>query len=238
MREIEQNPIDMYIGQKLREYRVKRKMTLSDLAEMLEVSHQQIHKYELGQTKIPASTLYKLACVFSASPNCFFDGFDPQKFKISFPGDNDRIVFKPERSVNVLLVEDNAADEFLVRKVFESCPLKINLYVLHEGEGVLEFLRRKWTLSLSQRPDLIILDLHLPDISGLSLLKSIKVDRDLQDIPTLILTSSVSRKDMVAVYKNYAGGYICKSLDFQTFKKNMLTAMNYWCEAVVLPTAD
>lgn len=236
MTQIEQNPLDTYIGQKLREYRMKSQLTLMALADMLQVSHQQIHKYELGHTKIPASTLYKLAGIFSASPNCFFEGFDPQKFQVTIPEDSDRITFPPERSISILLVEDNAADEFLVRKVFESSPLKVDLYVLHGGEGVLDFLRRKWTLSLPQRPDLVLLDLHLPHIGGLSLLKSIKTDRELQGIPTLVLTSSLSRKDMQAVYKNHAGGYICKSLDFHTFKKNLLLAMSYWFEAVVLPT--
>ncbi|MBL0941477.1 MAG: response regulator [Alphaproteobacteria bacterium] len=229
------NPIDNFIGQKLRAYRSKLGWTLNDLAEKLEVSYQQVHKYEQGQTKIPASSLYRLSKIFSASPNCFFEGFNPDAHPNALQEDSDTIKFQDTKKISILLVEDDSSDEFLFRKALEESEHPYNLFTLHDGEQALEFLRRKRILTGFPRPDIVVLDLSLPKMNGHSLLRAIKQDREIQDIPVIILTSSLSKKDMMNVYRNYASGYICKSFDFKTFKKNILIALHYWTQVVALP---
>lgn len=233
--ENEVSPIDLFLGNKLRDFRNKVGWTLADLAEKSGVSHQQIHKYEQGYTKISASMLYKFSKIFSTTPNAFFEGFNPEQMLNINQLTEGMINLEPKTHINLLLVEDNPADEFLVRKALEKLDYKFNIYCLHEGEDVLVFLRKKQSTTSFQRPDIILLDLNLPKVSGQSILKSIKQDREIQDIPVLVLTSSLNKMDMINAYKNHASGYISKSFDYEVFEKNLKTAISYWVDAVVLP---
>ena len=229
------DPIDIFLGQKLRNFRSRVGWTLMDLADRIGVSHQQIHKYEQGQSKISASMLYKLANIFSTTPNSFFEGFVPEKYQAIPLIQNDTISLKVREKINLLLVEDSASDEFLVRKVLETSSHKFEIFCLHNGEDALNCLKGRNNVAPFSRPDIVLLDLNLPKLNGISILRSIKQDRDIQDIPVLILTNSLSKQDMMNAYKNFASGYISKSFDFNIFRKNLQTAISYWIDAVVLP---
>ena len=229
------DPTDVFLGQKLRNFRSRVGWTLMDLADRIGVSHQQIHKYEQGQSKISASMLYRLANIFSTTPNSFFEGFVPEKYQATPLIQNDTISLKVREKINLLLVEDSASDEFLVRKVLESSPHKFEIFCLHNGEDAINCLKGRGNTGPFARPDIILLDLNLPKLNGISILRSIKQDRDIQDIPVLVLTNSLSKQDMLNAYKNFASGYISKSFDFNIFRKNLQTAISYWIDAVVLP---
>ena len=229
------DPTDVFLGQKLRNFRSRVGWTLADLADRIGVSHQQIHKYEQGQSKISASMLYKLACIFSTTPNSFFEGFVPEKSQLTPLIQNDTISLKIRDKITLLLIEDSASDEFLVRKVLETSSHKFDIYCLHNGEDAINCLKGRSNSIPFHRPDIVLLDLNLPKLNGISILRAIKQDRDIQDIPVLILTNSLSKQDMVNAYKNFASGYISKSFDFNIFRKNLQTAISYWIDAVVLP---
>ncbi len=229
-------PIDLFLGQKLKDFRIKVGWTLSDLAEKIGVSHQQIHKYEYGSTKMSANTLYKLSRLFNTTPNSFFEGFVPEDVADKSENSNDNISLNKKEKINILLIEDNSADEFLVRKILNSSKYESNIFCLHDGQEVIDFLRRKLNITPFPRPDIILLDLNLPNVSGHSILKSLKQDRDLQNIPVLVITNSLSKKDMENCYKNHASGYMSKSFDYKTFQNNLLKAIGYWVETVILPS--
>lgn len=238
MQEHDLNPLDIYVGKKVRDFRCKVGWTLADLAERAGVSHQQVHKYEQGVTKISAGMLFKFSKIFSTTPNCFFEGFNPEGV-INFDASlNDTISLKPKLDINLLVVEDSAADEFLLRKALEGCDYNFNLFCIHDGDEVMSFLRKKSRTEPFNRPDLILLDLNLPKVGGLSLLRTIKQDRDLLDIPVVVLTSSMSKADMIQAYRHHASGYISKSFDYEMFKKKLHMAIHYWVEAVLLPDSD
>ncbi len=226
--------LDAFVGQKLRYFRNKVGWTLTDLGERVGVSHQQIHKYELGITKISASMLYKLAAVFGTTPNTFFEGFDLEKSCDDLV-DNPPHISQRKPVRNILLIEDNAADEFLIRNVLTDLNLGLTVFCVHEGMEALRLLRDKVNVANFPRPDLILLDLNLPNMGGLSVLKSIKQDREIQEIPVLVLTSSLNRIDVTNAYRNHASGFISKAFDFDTFKSNLETAISYWVNAAVLP---
>jgi len=228
--------IDSFLGQKLNDFRNKVGWTLSELGEKIGVSHQQIHKYEQGVTKLSANTLYKLSRLFNTSPNSFFEGFDANSFSESKNNNNDELYLNKKNKLNILLIEDNPADEFLVRKILNNSEYESNIFCLHDGEEVMDFLRKKLNITPFPRPDIILLDLNLPNVNGQSILRSLKQDRGLQDIPVLVITNSLSKKDMELSYKNYASGYMTKSFDFDTFQNNLLTAIKYWTETVILPS--
>lgn len=227
--------VDEYVGQKLRDFRERVGLTLLECAEKVGVSHQQIHKYESGQTKISTSMLYKFCKIFSVTPNCFFEGYNFDEARASsFEGD-DITCYPSLDKINVLLVEDNAEDQFLIRRALEEYDLKINFYCIHDGEEFLDIIKRRAGVTKIPMPDIILIDLNMPKINGHALLKSIKQSKDLRYIPVLVLTGSISRKDVIDSYKNYASGYIRKSFEYETLKKNIHIAISYWTEAVVLP---
>lgn len=227
--------IDIFLGKKLRDFRERVGWTLTELGERVGVSHQQIHKYENADSKISASMIFKFAQVFETNPNSFFDGFNI--IDLDFQR-GDTISLKQKDIINILLIEDSSADEFLIRKALENCGHQFNIYCVHDSEEVFNLLRRKVSIAPFPRPDLILLDLNLPKMNGLSILKSLKQDREIQDIPIIVLTSSLNKMDMINAYKNHASGFISKSFDFNVFQKNLQTTIDYWVEAVVLPTAS
>ncbi len=87
------------------------------------------------------------------------------------------------------------------------------------------------------KPDLIFLDIYLPNRNGISILKDIKKDALLGNIPIIMLTSNVDSSLMEQSYKYGSSGYICKSFDFVQFKKNITSCINYWSKTVVSPTS-
>lgn len=227
--------IDEYVGQKLRDFRRRVNITMFDLAEKVGISHQQIHKYELGQTKISTSMLYKFCKIFSVTPNCFFEGFTFDVPLSPVDTEEDITTLKNLNKINVLLVDDSAEDQFLFRSALEESNLNINMYCMHDAEEFLKIIKNKANITHMPIPDIIFLDLNMPKIDGNSLLKSLKHNRELQYIPIIVLTGSIRRKDVMDAYKNYASGYIRKSFEFETFKENLQLALTYWTKAVILP---
>ncbi len=226
--------IDAYVGHKLRTFREKIGLTLNDCAKKAGVSHQQIHKYELGQTKIPTGMLYLFCQLFSVTPNCFFEGYECENPDMSVQG-NDITSFRSIDKINILLVEDSSEDQFLIRKALEEYDFKINLFCIHDGEEFLNIVKRRTHITTIPLPDLIFIDLNMPKMDGLETLKCIKQSKDLRHIPVLMLTGSISIKDVMNSYKNHASGYIRKSFEYETLKKHIHLAISYWTEGVVLP---
>ncbi len=227
--------VDEYVGQKLRDFRERVGLTLMDCAEKVGVSHQQIHKYESGQTKIPTGMLYKFCKIFSVTPNSFFEGYDLNERNSSSLKPEEITAYPSLDKINVLLLEDNSEDQFLIRRALEEYELKINLYCIHDGEEFLDITKRRSNITKIPLPDIIIIDLNMPKINGVSILKSIKQNKDMKHIPVLVLTGSISIKDVMESYKNHASGYIRKSFEYETLKKHLHLAICYWTEVVVLP---
>ncbi len=227
--------VDQFIGQKLRDFREKVGLTLKDCSDRVGISHQQIHKYESGQTKIPSGMLYKFCKLFAVSANDFFIGYSGDENENSEPLPIDITTYRKTRKVNILLVDHHSEDQFQIIQSLEGFKDRANLYCIHDGAEFMNIIKSRSTISNIPIPDIIFFDLDIPKMEGISLLKYIKQDKQLKHIPVLLITSSINIKDVMSSYKNYAAGYIRKSFDFDVFKKHMQFALNYWTEAVVLP---
>lgn len=99
---------------------------------------------------------------------------------------------------------------------------------------MLDFFKSQPTSNIFPRPDLVFMNLSLPDLDGLTALRHIKRDRTLQDIPVIILSDSINKKDLIESYRNFASGFIKKSFDRSHFQSQILDSINYW-SAICLP---
>lgn len=131
----------------------------------------------------------------------------------------------------ILLVEDNPDDEALTLKAFQKNNILNEVVVARDGEEALDYLFCRGNYALRDKsinPELILLDLKLPKIDGLEVLKKIKTDARTQLIPVIILTSSSEEKDILKSYELYANSYIRKPVDFEQFSEAIRELGVYW----------
>ena len=131
----------------------------------------------------------------------------------------------------ILLVEDDEAHAEIVRRNFKDYRLANTLMHVTDGQAALDYLRHENEFSdpvTSPRPGIILLDLRLPKVDGLEVLKIIKTDPQLLQIPVVILTTSKAETDMVTAYAGHANSYLVKPVDFTQFTDLMTTFGYYW----------
>jgi len=131
----------------------------------------------------------------------------------------------------ILLVEDDPAHAEIVRRNLEGFRVANQINCLQDGQAALDYLYRRNSYAAataSPRPDLIILDLRLPKVDGLEVLRQIKEDAELKGIPTVVLTTSSAESDVVMAYTYGAGSYLVKPVDFKKFTELMETFGFYW----------
>lgn len=142
---------------------------------------------------------------------------------------------KCEKIVNILLVEDNSGDAYLIGQLLEKSTVCNHLHLVENGEQAMAFLRKEDPYRDSPRPDLVLLDLNLPGMDGRQVLAEIKSDPELSIIPVVVLTSSASEEDLIDTYRNHTNSYVTKPLDFEQFRKVFSCLMEYWFTIVKLP---
>lgn len=145
----------------------------------------------------------------------------------------------PDDIVELLLVEDNPADAELAIHSLRKFKLANNIYVVHDGAEALEFLfctGAYATRNPNQGPRVVLLDLKLPKVDGLEVLRRIKSDRRTQSLPVVVLTSSHEDKDLVEAYHLGANSYIVKPVDFNQFTEAMRQLGIYWLLLNKVPT--
>jgi two-component system, chemotaxis family, response regulator Rcp1 len=136
------------------------------------------------------------------------------------------------KPVEVLLVEDDPGDVILTQEGLRASKLHINLHVVDNGEKALAFLHHEPPYEDAPRPGLIILDLNLPRVNGMEVLREIKSNESLQTIPTVILTTSRAEEDVVRSYKLGANCYVSKPLNLDEFVKVVGSIENFWFTVV------
>ena len=112
-----------------------------------------------------------------------------------------------------------------------------NINNVNTGIEAMDYLYNRNKYKNCKKPSLILLDLGLPMKSGFEVLKEIKTDDKLKYIPVIVLTGSTDNKDINKSYKHYANACITKLLDFDEFKRYILTFIDFWCNIVTLPKA-
>jgi len=139
------------------------------------------------------------------------------------------------RPAEVLLAEDNDNDVELTRQGFKHTKLLLNLHRVKDGEECVAFLRKQGEYVNAPTPDLILLDLNMPKISGSEVLAEMVKDENLRSLPVVILTTSEEGEEILKMYKLRCSSYIVKPIDFDQFLKAVRAIAEYWFTVVVLP---
>ena len=140
------------------------------------------------------------------------------------------------KSQPILIVEDSDDDyESTVRALTRSGNLSNPLVRCKGGQEAIDWLRDGSASSAGARPGLILLDLNMPGLDGRSVLKVIKNDPELRDIPVVVLTTSKDDKDIEACYQEGANTYIQKPVDLDGFFTAIQRLKEYWFEIAILP---
>ncbi len=137
----------------------------------------------------------------------------------------------PSRDIDILLVENDSSDAELTIHTLRKNNLANSVHVVEDGEEALDFLfcrRRYEDRSILDRPRVILLDLKLPKVEGLDVLRALKNERATRAIPVVILTSSREPKDLIEGYRLGASAYVQKPVDFDQFRQTIREIGLFW----------
>jgi CheY-like chemotaxis protein len=140
-----------------------------------------------------------------------------------------------ERTIELLLVEDNPGDVLFTEEALQDLSISVRLSVVSDGESALLFLRRIGEFSSAPRPDLILLDLNLPKVSGAEVLAEVKRDPHLRRIPIVVFTTSSADDDIKRSYDLHANGYITKPTGLGGYSAAMRSLEGFWLGTAQLP---
>ena len=141
-----------------------------------------------------------------------------------------------EKSVEILLVEDNPGDARLAQEAIREAHWENHLNWVLDGIEALDFLRKEGRHTSAPRPDLILLDLNLPRKDGREVLAEIKKDADLRRIPVIVLSTSEAEEDVFRAYKLKANSYISKPAQLSDYVKIVKSLQEFWFSVVKLPS--
>jgi CheY-like chemotaxis protein len=139
------------------------------------------------------------------------------------------------RTFNILLVEDNPGDVELTRVVLSTCSVANRISVAHDGQQAMAILRRQGTYATAKMPDLVLLDLNLPNKNGTEVLKEMKDDPFLKRIPVVVMTSSKAHDEVDRSYDLHANCFVTKPVELHTFRTVVHSLVTFWCTIATLP---
>ncbi len=138
----------------------------------------------------------------------------------------------------ILLVEDNPADIKITQRAVRESGLPVELLVVRDGQEAVDYLLRQGMHAHDnswRSPDLILLDLNLPRLTGRQVLERIRNTPALRAVPVVVLTTSHRQEDVQEMYAAGANTYIAKPQDFPRFVQVLQTIQRYWLDTALLP---
>jgi len=136
----------------------------------------------------------------------------------------------------ILLVDDDEDHAYLTRMAFGKAVRAATLHHVTDGRKCLQFLRRQAPYQAAPVPDLILLDLDMPVMSGPEVLAEIVADEALRHLPVVVLTAHDEQAEVVRMYRLRCNSYICKPADLDTYVDLIRKFADYWLSAAILPS--
>lgn len=140
-------------------------------------------------------------------------------------------------SIEILLVEDDPGDAQRTTDALRSGRVRNRITHVEDGVEAMAYLRREGEYENAPRPDLILLDLHMPRMNGQEVLAEVKEDLDLRRIPVVMMTASAQEKDILAAYNLHVNCYVTKPVDLEQFLDAVKSIEHFWINIVKLPAA-
>lgn len=142
---------------------------------------------------------------------------------------------KPPTERTIMIVEDNPDHANLIANALTENSTNYRIVTIADGTQAIDFLYQRGEYANAQRPDLIILDLHLPGKNGKQILAEIKADPQLHRIPIVVLTIAHSDEDIFGIYALQGNCYVIKSDDLQHLTHTVKRIEEFWLRIVTLP---
>jgi len=139
------------------------------------------------------------------------------------------------KNIEILLVEDNPADVRLIAETFRDFKHKNNINLVKDGTEAIDFLNKRGKFEEAPRPDMIILDLNLPKKNGFEILREIKENEDLRQLPVVVLSTSDSERDISRAYDLQAACFITKPVGLDDFIRTVKQIESFWTNLVQFP---
>jgi CheY-like chemotaxis protein len=133
-------------------------------------------------------------------------------------------------TAQILLAEDDPADVEMALSAMQAGDLRRRIEVVNTGEDALDYLhrRRAWRGRGASQPALVLLDLKMPGIGGIEVLRAIKTDARTRCIPVVVFTSSGERRDVSLCYEHGANAYVVKPVEFACFVETLQAIGHFW----------
>jgi CheY-like chemotaxis protein len=148
------------------------------------------------------------------------------------------ILINGGKPVELLLVEDSPADaELTIEALRQGRIRNLRVHWVEDGEEALAFLGREGKYADAPRPDLMLLDLEMPRLSGLEVLALVKQHPNWRRIPVVMMTSSSREEHILSAYSNHANCYVTKPIDIDEFIEAVRSIEDFWLNVVRLPAA-
>lgn len=140
--------------------------------------------------------------------------------------------FSPGR---LLLVEDDPDDVVLARRVLSRAGIKVEMDVVHDGQEAMDYLKGQGRYQGTEKPRLVLLDLNMPKMDGREVLREIRKDPDLKQLPVIILSTSKAEEDIKYCYRQYANSYVVKPENIKAYDEMMARFTEFWLRTAQLP---
>lgn len=139
------------------------------------------------------------------------------------------------REPHVLMVEDNEDHAFLTTEAFTESGHTVQLHHVQTGEKCMAFLHKQAPYEQSPRPDLVLLDIHMPRMNGYEVMQAMMEDPALRGIPVVVMSTSAAAEDVNRMYALGCNAYIVKPRDFEALATAIQQLSDHWFGAVLLP---
>lgn len=142
------------------------------------------------------------------------------------------------RPMEILLVEDNLEDAGLTIQALKEGQVECRVSLVRDGEEATDFLHRRGVYAKAPRPDLILLDLHLPKKDGREVLVEVRAEQPLKGIPVVVLTASHIHEEILKSENLEVDSYMVKPVDLEQFIQVVKKLRRFWLDEVILPPLD
>jgi CheY-like chemotaxis protein/DNA-binding XRE family transcriptional regulator len=205
-------------GAEVKRRRIHLGISQEKLAERANLHRTYVSDVEAGKRNPSLASIQRLTLALGASLGAIFASVEN-----GAKGTSDTSNILTPRAGDILLVEDNAKDAELTLTAFKQAKLTNSVQVVHDGVEALDFVFCRGPYSKrpkTELPQVVLLDLHLPKIHGLEVLRRIKADEFTRKIPVVVLTVSQRDDDIREALQLGAQSYIVKPVDFQNFAQS------------------